>query len=350
MKTNVCLIGHFGGEETFLDGQTIKTRALAQGIMSYGSQQIWLQQVDTYDLRNRKWKFLRQFVQGIFSCRKIVICVSKGGRKVFFPMLYWLSKLTGQQIYHCAIGGRLADEVREKPRWKKYVAAFRYNWVESTQIVEQLQELGVSNARYLPNFKELPRLDPEELGKGHNHPMRFCIFSRICREKGVTDAIQAVRALNQKRGCVVATLDLYGQILPEYQQELSALLACSGEEVCYRGEAAPEDSVTILRQYDALLFPTCYHREGIPGTIIDALCAAVPVIARRWRYCDEMLQDGVTGYCYSFDQPERLLTCLERAVDHPGEMVDMKVHCLERAEPFRAENVLPNLINQLLED
>lgn len=350
MKTNVCLIGHFGGEETFLDGQTIKTRALAQGIMGYGSQKIQLQRVDTYYLRNQKGKFLRQFVQGIFSCRKIVICVSKGGRKVFFPMLYWLSQLTGQQIYHCAIGGRLADEVRDNSKWKKYVSAFRYNWVESIQIAEKLQELGISNARYLPNFKELPRLDPEELGKRHNHPIRFCIFSRICREKGVTDAIQAVRTLNQNRGCVVATLDLYGQISPDYQQELSALLDRSGEDVCYRGEADPGDSVTILRQYDALLFPTHYYREGIPGAIIDALCAAVPVIARRWRYCDEMLQDGVTGYCYSFDQPERLLTCLEWAVDHPEAMDDMKISCLERAEPYRAENVLPTLIDQLLED
>ena len=34
----------------------------------------------------------------------------------------------------------------------------------------------------------------------------------------------------------------------------------------------------------------------MPGAVIDALAAGVPVLAYRWRYYDDMLQDGVTGF------------------------------------------------------
>ena len=347
MKTNVCLIGHLGGNETFLDGQTIKTRSLQRGLREYGAQQIRLYQVDTYYSRKNKLKFLAQLTYGILTCRKILLCVSKGGRKIFFPMMYWLSRLLGKQVYHCAIGGRLADEVQEKPKWKVYSKIFRYHWVESPRIVEQLQALGVTNARFLPNFKELPKLRTEELRTSAGEPLRFCIFSRICREKGVTDAIRALQTLNEKRGRSAAKLDIYGQVEENYREEFFALLEAS-DDVVYCGKVAPEDSVEVLRDYDALLFPSYWIGEGIPGTIIDALCAGVPVIARRWRYCDEMLEDGVTGYCYDFEQPELLLNCMERAAEQPQALQDMRKNCLNAADRFRAENVVPELIRQIL--
>ena len=50
----------------------------------------------------------------------------------------------------------------------------------------------------------------------------------------------------------------------------------------YCGIKDPKDSVKTLKNYFALVFPTRFYTEGIPGTIIDAYYAGVPVIASKW--------------------------------------------------------------------
>ena len=121
MKTKVCIIGHFGADIAIRDGQTVKTRMLEQALRIYGTDELDIRKVDTYYLRHNFLKFLFQLMAGVFACQRIILCVSRGGRKVFFPMLYVLVQVFGKKTYHCAIGGRLADEVRNDETWRRYV-------------------------------------------------------------------------------------------------------------------------------------------------------------------------------------------------------------------------------------
>lgn len=54
-------------------------------------------------------------------------------------------------------------------------------------------------------------------------------------------------------------------------------------------------STEVLKNYDALLFPTYYEGEGFAGTIIDAFAAGLPVIASDWKYNSEIIKQGITG-------------------------------------------------------
>ena len=342
---NICLIGHFGGREEFRDGQTVKTHNLAEAIKS--DESLCLRNVDTYYYKKNILKFARQLLGGLAVSDRVVLCVSKGGRRIFFPMLYWCAKIFRKKVYHCAIGGRLAEEVQENPRWKKYIQSFRVNWIESRQIVESLQAQGVENAEYLPNFKKLPVIAEDALSCDMGTPARFCMFSRITEEKGVADAAEAIAAVNQKYGNTAAVLDLYGPVAPEYEGELATLLSAQGGCVKYCGIAAPEDSVDILRSYDFLLFPTRRYREGIPGTVIDALCAGVPVISRQWKYCGEMLTHGYNGFCYDFEEPEMLTHWIEYAISHPEMVPQMKKNCLASAAEYRMEHAAPEICRKL---
>ena len=51
----------------------------------------------------------------------------------------------------------------------------------------------------------------------------------------------------------------------------------------------------------ALLAPSPGARADGSGVMP---AAGLPVVASRWRYYGEMLQDGVTGLSYDFDRPE----------------------------------------------
>lgn len=346
---NVCLIGHFGGDEIFYDGQTVKTQMLEDALHRYGPQ-LTIYKVDTFFYRRNKWKFFRDLAVGVFSSNRILLCVSKRGRRVFFPICYILAKLFHKKVFHSTIGGRLADEARENKKVKKYLSSFRKNWVESRELEQNLWDQGITNAEYLPNFKFLPVVTLEELPAQVHEPLRCVIFSRVSAEKGVGDAIDAVTQINREREEAVVQLDIFGSVQEDFASEFDQRLAASGHAVRYCGTVSPGESVSVIQKYDVLLFPTRrYWWEGMPGTIIDALASGVPVIARRWRYCDEMITHGETGYCYDFDQPQQLRCWLEYALSHQEELLDMKVNCLTAAQRYCAQTVAPVMVQQLLE-
>ena len=246
--TKLCFIGHFGGNELFREGQTVKTQNIAEVLTR--SEEFCIKYVDTYYYKRNVLKFCTQLIAGLISCKRVILCVSRGGRRVFFPLLYWCAKLLKKKVYHFLVGGRLAGETSEKCNWPRYMQSFCVNWVESHLIAEELRGFGVTNAEYLPNFKKLPVVTNGELCYPQGNTTTFCMFSRITEGKGVTEAIEAVAEINQKCGRNAASLDLYGPIAPDYEDVLSTLLAEHSEYARYCGVAEPESSVDVLRKYD----------------------------------------------------------------------------------------------------
>lgn len=141
----------------------------------------------------------------------------------------------------------------EKPKWKKYVSSFKGNWMESTELADQLQKLGVKNAIYLPNFKKLSLMTETELRKEYDEPYKLCTFSRVMKEKGIEDAIEAVREINDEYQRKVVSLDIYGPAEESYMVHLNELLG-QNADCRYRGVIPANESVEALRDYYALLF------------------------------------------------------------------------------------------------
>lgn len=66
-----------------------------------------------------------------------------------------------------------------------------------------------------------------------------------------------------------------------------------------------------LKNYFALVFPTLFYTEGIPGTIIDAYAAGLPVISSKWESYDDVIEDNITGVGYEFGSDDALVEILE---------------------------------------
>lgn len=59
--------------------------------------------------------------------------------------------------------------------------------------------------------------------------------------------------------------DIYGPVDKDYKEELERLV---GEETRYCGVISANESVGVLKDYFALLFPPHYKHDGIPGTAV----------------------------------------------------------------------------------
>ena len=339
----IAIIGHFGADKVFNDGQTVKTVTLYKALKN--TKELRIKPIDTYYLRHNPFRFAWVFLVSLFSCKKYIVLLSVNGRKVLFPVLYVASKYFKKQIYHNSIGGRLADEAAKDARFKKYICSFESNWVESRLITNKLKAQGVNNVVYIPNFKQIEPLTENDLPKTANQPMRFCTFSRVMKEKGITDAIEAVAELNKDK--ILATLTVYGPIENTYKAEFDQLLKKYKNFCAYGGIIGANESVKVLKDYDMLLFPTRYFREGMPGTVIDAFCAGLPILARRWAYCDEMITHLKIGLIYDFDKPQELKTWLEYALKHPQKIYEMKENCLTAGRAYTEKAVLPQILTLL---
>lgn len=343
---HIGIIGHFGGNDVFYDGQTVKTRNLEMALLGLEMENTVIDRVDTYYLKNNPIRFGLQCIRCLFRDQKIIVIVSEKGRRKLFPILYHAHRLLGKAIYHCAIGGRLANELENNPGIGRYLNGFQINWVESIWLARRLKDMGILNAAYFPNFKALtPLKTPSEALQ--SEPFRFCMFSRIMAKKGVCEAVAAVEQVNARAGKIRATLDIYGPVDPGFKDEFERLISGRENWCRYRGVVEPHQSVAVLKDYYMLLFPTGFRHEGMPGTIIDAMMAGLPVIAREWQYCREMIEDGKNGLVYDFDRPEMLASTIEYAVNHPESILPMRRQCLIKAEAYRADRAAEDMIRAM---
>ena len=340
----IAIIGHFGGNENFLDGQTIKTKVFYEELSRV--EGLHIKKVDTYYKNHNVIKLLWDLCLSMVTCRHFVVLVAGNGMRTMFPILYFCSRFLKKRVHHCVIGASLANRVVAYGNFKKYLNSFAVNWCETTGLVQALHNLGVTNAQLLYNCKRLEPVAAQELSVQTEKPFKLCMFSRVMKEKGVEDAVNAVKAINEKYGETAYVLDIYGQVDPEQKAWFAGLERQFPEYVRYCGQVPFDKSVAVLKSYFALLFPTRYFTEGVPGTIIDAYAAGLPVIASRWENFDNMIYED-TGIGYAFDRPEELVGVLDGILQAPTVITDKKQKCVERYKAFSPDAVIKQMLDKM---
>lgn len=342
----IGIIGHFYLDNGQVCGQTVKTQMLFKGLKEFCSDEFELITVETERIRSAPVSFLFSLFRCLIQTRTLVVLLSKKGRKVIFPVLYYWSKITKGKVFHYAIGGRIAEEAAENKKMAKYLSSFEENWMEAQSLADGLKELGIHNAIYVPNMKKIAECseteklpDPEVL--------HCCTFSRVHENKGIGDAIDAVARINEASDRVLVDLHVFGAVYKEYEEKFSALCQEYSDFVTYGGLVPTEESTKTISRFDLLLFPTKHKGEGIPGTVIDAFAAGVPVLAREWAYGKEMISHGENGFMYDQNSPEHLKDWLEYCILHKDRLSEMKDACRKSADPYRCENVIPVIKEKL---
>ncbi len=340
----LAVIGHFGQGRELLNGQTVKTKDLVYGLEQYAQAEVTL--VDTHGWSRRPLALIRNVKASFAQCEGVIMLPAHKGVQVFAPLLAHFKKKYSKKIYYDVIGGWLPELLRGKKKLARTLRCFDGIWVETASMKEKLEEQGFSNVTVIPNFKRIRPLQEQELVYSEDEPLRLCTFSRVMPEKGIGLAVEAVRQANARLGRQAFSLDLYGQIDENSGQWFEALQQTFPEGVTYRGCVDASESVGVLKNYFALLFPTCYQGEGFAGTLIDACCAGLPVIASDWRYNRELVTDR-TGVLFPARDGEALTQILMAAAQSPGKLSEKKRGCLAEARKYRIDMVISLIIQNI---
>lgn len=342
-KIGVC--GHFGGDRNFLDGQTVKTKIITKELeKEFGDNEV--KKVDTFGGKRRLVPIILNLINLVMSCKNIIILPAHNSLRIFAPLLAFVNSFYHRKLHYVVIGGWLPEFVANRKWLKNALMKFAFIYVETSTMKNQLEAIGFTNIVLLPNCKNLDVIQSEELVYTKQEPFKLCTFSRVMKEKGIEDAVNAVKAVNDKIGKNVYTLDIYGQVDKEQTDWFAKLQTEFPDYVKYKGLVPFDKTTEVLKDYFLLLFPTRFYTEGIPGTIIDAYAAGIPVVCSKWQSFADLVDDTV-GYGYEFNSEEALENLLRKIyLKDINRVLAMKEECLIKSRQYTPDRVTEILINK----
>lgn len=338
----VCVIGNLGSRKGTYDGQTIKTRIVVQEIQcKYGLDNVRV--INTNGGLKKIFSLLLKIVFISFFYKNIVIMPSQNGLRVIVPLISFLNILFKRKTHYIVIGGWLSSFITKRKILFWGLKSFSHIYVETSTMKKTLEKMGFENIEIMLNCKPLNILDEKKIKTKITPPLKFCTFSRVMKQKGIEYAVNAVNKLNVLYGVNTCKLDIFGKIDENEIEWFDSVKQSFSKNIEYKGVVDFDKSVETLKDYDALIFPTLFYTEGIPGTIIDAYAAGIPVISSRWESFADVVDDNVVGFGYEFGSFNALLGLLERLVLNPSLLLEKKVFCIKKAYSFIPENAMKGL-------
>ena len=346
MQVKASVLGHFGEGIKLLNGQTVKTKIITEEL----ENQLGQDQVLKFDTHGG-WKTLLkapfQVLQALNKSSNVLIFPAHNGLRVYAPLLSFLRYFfKNRKIHYVVIGGWLPQFVLERKSLAKSLKKFNGIYVETQTMKNALEVQGFTNVFVMPNCKKLNVLSKNELVYPFGIPYRLCTFSRVMKEKGIETAINVINRVNEKLGYMAYSLDIYGQVDSSQTEWFENLKKQFPDCVRYCGCMDADKSVEVLQQYFALLFPTHFYTEGIPGTIIDAYAAGIPVISAKWESYYDMVDDDITGVGYDFDNVVQFEDVLLGIMQNPKKLLDMKENCIRKANDYIPESTIQIMIQK----
>lgn len=344
----ISIIGHFGFGKECLDGQTVKTKTLAKELKRiFGDEQVNF--CDTHNGLKFLFKLPFVAIRQLSACDNIIILPAHNGIRIIAPLLYFLNTFFHRKLHYVVIGGWLPKLLATHRILSKCLSKFDGIYVETMSLQKKMHTLGFNNIYVMPNSKELTTvtLEPSTHTSSQTFPLKLCIFSRVMRQKGIEDAINVITDINKKAEKTIYTLDIYGPIDVNEQEWFHKLTEKFPPYISYKGCVPFNESTNTLKHYFALLFPTRFYTEGIPGTIIDAYASALPVIASRWESFDDVVDEGKTGYGYEFANIDDFHRIMSEIVSCPEKITGLKSLCLQKARMFTPQDTTKVLLAHL---
>ena len=292
----ICVLGAFGFRVEHYDGQTIKTRNLLNLLNDKDVNP------DFFETQNFKFNKFSIFSMcgKILKCKTLFYLPAQNNLIYLFPIVYILSKVSCCKIHYFVVGGWLKEFLENKPWHRKMLSKISGIHCE-TELMKTLleKEYGFKNVDTFPNFRinnYKPTLHHED-GK-----LKLVFMARVNKMKGLDTIFTMCEKIKQNKLDNTISIDFYGQLQNQdgdvdfFNENITKY-----NFVKYNGPAEPSEIYGILEKYDAMLLPTHYYTEGLPGSVIDAYMSGIPVVVTKWKHATEFVDDEKTGLIISFD-------------------------------------------------
>ena len=206
-----------------------------------------------------------------------------------------------RSLLRIALDGRGARLILQNP---DDVALFERARLVAPDRVCLIRGSGVDCARFAPRQ-----------GGSAGGEFRALLASRLLRDKGVLEFVEAARILKTEQGRAV-TFVLAGA--PDHGNPASIseeVVRAWADEGLVEWPGHVEDMPALLSTIDVAVLPS--YREGLPRSLIEAAASGLPLITTDVPGCREVVADGVNGLMVPPRDARALAAAVARLQDNP---------------------------------
>lgn len=343
----ILVLGYFGYVSNKLDGQTVKTRSIYELLKKKSSDNIVY--FDTELLKYNRFELLDLFVK-LCSCRRLVYLPAHGNLKYLFPFLYVISWLLRFQILYVVIGGWLVEYLKNKPLHRYMLRKIKVVCPETNRMKLELEsKYSFCNIVILSNFRNSNLADGIFLSNVNGgERLRLVFMARIQKMKGLDYVQDLAEHITREKKENIFMLDFYGQI-DKNDEEYFRNLIDNYPFLQYKGVLLPQEIYKTLSQYDLLVLPTHYYTEGLPGSIVDAYMAGIPVLVTNWKHAHEFVDNNVTGFIIPFNDGQKdFISIVDNLLSNKSKLISMK-NAAKKKSYFYSEDYIWGVFSNLLQ-
>lgn len=290
--------------------------------------------IETHAPKHKPYRVLNLLWNAIIR-PKIPIIISCSSREAYF-FIRLLNLINRKHIYYWVIGGAFHKRVKEGRYKPSVYQKLDGIYVESHQMVKTLNNCGLYNVYYCPNFKQINYLP--SINKPSNLT-KFVFLSRIHPDKGCSLILDTMRELNQTIDPSLYNVTFYGPIANGYDIQFTSMVN-DLPNASYKGflDLTKKSGYDTLASYNIMLFPTWWNGEGFPGIIIDAFISGLPIIASDWNFNKELV-DEKTGWIIKAKDEKALFECMLNVIQSK-DIIDKSIACQSKSKSFDVRNVI----------
>ena len=331
-KRKVCIIGNNANGGTISDGGRIKIR-LYQSLLRRSCIECDI--VDLYKFYFHLFAIFKKIKKAIKEKCVVLIMAGPRGCRIIIPILNYLNRKTKTRIVFCPLGIGTIDVLVKKMdehQLYNFMNCVDDCGVTDSRMKKELEKLdliipqnkilvdvygwfyGLKNVSLLNNFRDADIVPKEYKTK---KTMHLIYLSRVCKSKGVFDLIKAVTKNNEQEKLFY--LDIFGELqLKNDEKEL--FFKSLSDEIKYNGVVNHNETISLLKKYDLFVFPTKYHGEGTPGSLIEAFISGTPVLVSSYNQSRLLIQENSTGFIFSIGNENDLADKLTRLYNNQSEL------------------------------
>ena len=147
----VIFVGWVNSGRPPVDGETTKNQYIIAELQKHCKVTV----LDFYRKNRHPWIYL-QALWAFITRPAATVILSTSAKNVYAMLKAFKTLHVRRDIIHWVIGGSFGKQVQED-RFRADVFNYvKYNLVQCRQMIEELEQAGITNARFVSNFKALP--------------------------------------------------------------------------------------------------------------------------------------------------------------------------------------------------
>lgn len=283
----------------------------------------------------RSFNLFRKITYGYIRNDSVVVITSTRGTKVISKVLFLLKIFNKKPIVYLIVGNQ-QKLLNSFSGWVRKSIDKVYFEVDSMQF--ELKEKY--NVGFFSNCKNVQPVITEYSA---SKPIKICYYSEISFRKGFDRIVHALDEINKNE--IKYELDVFGFYVND-QKKMENLLN-NRNYIYYKGVVKRENSKEKLSCYRYMVFPSRHRLEGVPGAIVDAFEAGLPVVCSDVGFLNEVVKDNYTGFLFNDD--DQLIALMNKLYIQPELIDSLRKNVYKELKKYDIKIAVKGLHEDLIE-